>query len=869
MVEDIIVGRDRKDLAELGKAGTAFIGKHIVGKGEDSHLTNPIMMDLTRPHVMLVCGKRGSGKCVEENTLVHVDDGRLVPIKELEEHDYNVSGLDRSLKCSRLERTDFFKRRVSRLVHVRTRSGREIKLTPEHPLLTIKGWKEVSELGIGSRIATPREQPFFGKESPEEHRVKLLAYLIAEGHMRNNFVLFSNSDDEICRDFFQSVRLFDSGLKISEHSKPGCYRVTRKNRKNDHSGVIRDSGGRFAKGSVSKQIKSPLSSWLHDLGIYGLLSKERVIPDIVFMLDRKPLSLFLNRLFSCDGSIYKHKAGDGFVWEISYSTSSETMARQVSHLLLRFGILSRTRKKRVRCNGKLFDTLELVIGTDNAVKFVREIGFFGEKTKRIPMLLKHSKSKESNPNVDTIPREIWDVYRPGNWAEIGRAMGYTTPKALRSSISYSPSREKLAQIAMLDSNDVIRQIATSDIFWDEVVSMEILDGDFTVCDITVPGLHNFAANDIIVHNSYSAGVVAEELTLLPKEIKENLAVLMIDTMGIYWSMKRPNEKERERLEKWGLEPKAMEMKFFIPKGYVEEYKEAGIEYDHPFTLPCGEMSASDWIITFGFKPMDDHGILIERAVKSVAKRFGSAYSIDDIIKEVTSDQKGDRRVKDAVTSRFEAAKEWGIFEKSATPIETFFSPGAISVIDISHYARSGAGWSVRSMVIGLFAKKIFQARLMARKSEELEVITGERKKSLPMVWVIIDEAHQFLPSEGVTAASDGLHTLIKEGREPGISLLLITQIPNKLHPDALAQSDMVIAHRLTSEGDMKALQGIMQTYMLDDIMTKINELPRDKGTAIILDDNSERLYTMQIRPRMSWHAGGSPRAIKKKSIFEE
>jgi hypothetical protein len=368
--------------------------------------------------------------------------------------------------------------------------------------------------------------------------------------------------------------------------------------------------------------------------------------------------------------------------------------------------------------------------------------------------------------------------------------------------------------------------------------------------------------------SYSAGVVAEELTLLDKEIKQNLSVLMIDTMGIYWSMKRPNEKERDPLSKWGLEPKPMQMKFFIPKGYVQEYRDAGIEYDYPFTLPCGEMTAADWTITFGFKPMDDHGILVERAVKSVKKRFGEVYSIDDIINQVNSDSKAEKKIKDAVSSRFEAAKEWGIFEKVGTPVEKFFAPGAISVIDISHYARSGSGWSVRSMVIGLFAKKIFQARLMARKSEELEVITGEKKRSIPMVWVIIDEAHQFIPAEGTTAAFEPIQTLIKEGREPGISLILITQIPNKLHPDALAQSDMVIAHRLTSEADMKALQGIMQTYMLDDIMTQINNLPRQKGVAIMLDDNSERIYSMQIRPRMSWHAGGSPRAIKKKTIFE-
>jgi hypothetical protein len=368
--------------------------------------------------------------------------------------------------------------------------------------------------------------------------------------------------------------------------------------------------------------------------------------------------------------------------------------------------------------------------------------------------------------------------------------------------------------------------------------------------------------------SYSAGVVAEEMTALPQDIKKNLSVLMVDTMGIYWSMKRPNDKDAEILSKWGLKPKAMDMQFFIPKGHAEEYKKAGVDFDFPFTLPCGEVSSTDWIVSFGFSSMDDYGLLTERVIKRIQKN-NKAYSIRDIIKGIEEDTKADKKVRDALVSRFMSAEGWGIFEEKGTPIERFFSPGRISVIDISHYVRSGLGWSVRSMVIGLFARKVFQARLMARKSEELEVITGEKKKRIPLIWMMMDEAHQFVPSQGVTAATEPMLTLVKEGREPGISLLLITQIPNKLHPDVLAQSDLVISHRLTSDSDMKALQGIMQSYAQEDIKTYINQLPKTKGAAVVLDDNSERIFPIQIRPRLSWHAGGSPKAITERSIFDE
>ena len=281
MVEKIIVGRDRPDLEKYGEKGTVFIGKHIVGQGEESHLTNPVLMDVSGPHIVLVCGKRGSGKCLEGNTLIALEDGSNIPIKDLELNQKRVIGLNRDLKINTLRSTNFYKRKVKTLIHVKTRSGKEIKLTPEHPLLTIKGWKEVNDLKIGSRIATPRKIISSGEGSLEKNKIKLLAYFLAEGHIKN-FTLFSNSDDKICQDFFNCVHTFDPELIIKEHSKRGCYRVVKKKREVNTEGALRDKSGKFIKGSTVSPKKSSLAEWLMKMGIHGKLSKERVIPDIVF-----------------------------------------------------------------------------------------------------------------------------------------------------------------------------------------------------------------------------------------------------------------------------------------------------------------------------------------------------------------------------------------------------------------------------------------------------------------------------------------------------------------------------------------------------------------------------------------------------------
>ena len=59
----------------------------------------------------------------------------------------------------------------------------------------------------------------------------------------------------------------------------------------------------------------------------------------------------------------------------------------------------------------------------------------------------------------------------------------------------------------------------------------------------------------------------------------------------------------------------------------------------------------------------------------------------------------------------------------------------------------------------------------------------------------------------------------------------------------------------------------MQSYMLDSIRQYMDDLPTLKGSAIVLDDNSERIYPMRMRPRFTWHGGEAPTSLhKEKSL---
>jgi replicative DNA helicase len=110
-----------------------------------------------------------------------------------------------------------------------------------------------------------------------------------------------------------------------------------------------------------------------------------------------------------------------------------------------------------------------------------------------------------NTNRDVLPTDLWDsIVRP----EMKRS-GVTT-RELQTDIStrYCGStlykvglgRHRALRIAdAVDSREPIH-LATSDVYWDKIVSVEP-DGTEEVFDLTVEGLHNFVADDIVVHNS--------------------------------------------------------------------------------------------------------------------------------------------------------------------------------------------------------------------------------------------------------------------------------------------------------------------------------------------------------------------------------
>lgn len=375
--------------------------------------------------------------------------------------------------------------------------------------------------------------------------------------------------------------------------------------------------------------------------------------------------------------------------------------------------------------------------------------------------------------------------------------------------------------------------------------------------------------------SYSMGVIAEGISNLPPEIAKNTAVLIFDTMGIYWTMKYPNVKDAELLKEWGLEGKGLDIKLYVPTGFFKKFQERGIPVDMPFSIKPSELSGNDWCLTFGIDINSSEGVLIERITHRLKKKLKN-FSIMDIVKALRQD-KGSENSRNIVENHFLKINELGLFSKEGTKLKDIITPGQVTVLDISAYAMMPGSSQIRALVIGLISQKLFIERMIARKKEEYAAVKEgihlfeetEIENPMPLVWLMVDEAHEFLPIKGKTTATDALVTILREGREPGISLILASQQPGKIHTDVMTQADTVICHRITAKIDVEALGKLMQSYMRKGLDEELNVLPRVKGAGVIFDDMNERIYPMRIRPRFTWHGGEAPVAVKSmKKKFE-
>jgi DNA helicase HerA-like ATPase len=353
--------------------------------------------------------------------------------------------------------------------------------------------------------------------------------------------------------------------------------------------------------------------------------------------------------------------------------------------------------------------------------------------------------------------------------------------------------------------------------------------------------------------SYTLGVLIEELIIAGGD---NVIPIIVDPMGIYHTMVRRNEQQSTDLFQWGLTAQSFKVRLLIPGipeelydvDILNEFRKRGVEYS-PLRLNASDLSADGWCDLFDANVNQPLGIALFRAVQT-AQAEREFFTVKDLFKIVEKDKRSQDTSKEALMNRLEAAQRWHLFsEDEYQRIDAIFQPGVINILDVSRLESGPRG--LRNLIVSVICRNLFRARSDARLREEFG-LAGQ----LPRVWLALDEAHQFAPSSTTAIGKPQLIRWAKEGRQPGLSMIVATQQPSAIDREVLSQCDVILSHKLTSRDDVLALNSLSQDYMGSELRNLITDIERT-GQAILVDDERESVSKLQIRPRQSQHGGGT------------
>ena len=237
---------------------------------------------------------------------------------------------------------------------------------------------------------------------------------------------------------------------------------------------------------------------------------KKEIPADLFTLNNRQIALFLGRLWDGDGAINRQMRHNIHAY---YATASERLARQVQHLLLRLGIVASLRQTIFPYKEGRIGYQVHVMGSEQMEQFARVIGPHLLRVDQQAMCqeLLTPQFDATATARDVIPVPVKELVRTEKeaagltWTQIYSATGvaqrefYPTNSASKRRFR----RGTIGRLADFFGSDGLRRYAQSDIYWDQVVSIEYV-GEKQTYDLTIDRTHNFIANDILVHNSHAA-----------------------------------------------------------------------------------------------------------------------------------------------------------------------------------------------------------------------------------------------------------------------------------------------------------------------------------------------------------------------------
>jgi recombination protein RecA len=394
------------------------------------------------------------------------------------------------------EVTSWFDQGEQEVTGLRLRDGTELWVTPDHKVLTERGWRPAAELVRGDRVARPRSYSGFGSYEPvPPDHARLLGYLIGDGYVGGKTpIQFTNVAGSLHQDAARIARTLGCETKGTSTA----ITIAFSHRPGERNGILE------------------LCRWA---GVYGCLAPDKKLPAAFFApnISAEVVGNLIFGLFETDGYISREQTGG---IRVGYSTTSEQLAQQLHWLLLRWGIGSSVQRRDPRAQrgglvkgrrivGKLPSWEVRVSGVENASAFAAAIPMWGPRgqvlTRELEALDGRYRGSQRVYLADELVEPILGyLERRGVTAVlaaqlIGRGAG--DPRAGMKQVLGASRlrRDRVQWLADALDDSFLREVLADQLWFSRV--REILPSRrCRTFDLEVEELHNLVAEDVVVHN---------------------------------------------------------------------------------------------------------------------------------------------------------------------------------------------------------------------------------------------------------------------------------------------------------------------------------------------------------------------------------
>lgn len=427
----------------------------------------PNMLDLPGGRRRLILDSRGTLKCHCDSNWMRKASGEYVQTKDIEVGDV-LDGIDENFRFTPvvIERKEL--QGEQECYRITTRTGRVLEVSHNHPLRMVDKWIEAEKLKPKDRIAIHGRLP-----EPEGAQDvvydEILGWFLGDGNISGSTI--TQKRDRFVQwiiEAAQKAGFTADAIEYDPVKRPGIK-------------TVRVQGAR----DLFRELGYLKKDWYAK-------SADKFVPDTIFRASNASVGRFLAALFAADGTF-----GTG---SISYCSISKRLCQDIQRLLLRFGIRSRVSTISTKYKREPYTCYHLhVQGMENILQFVASIGWYKECRFKWP-------KGKANPNVNTVPkqwRKLFPKYffargeRPDDLPKLwNKKQNRFIPKSLSS---YNADKKYLKAICQYRPDALMEGLASDEVFWDEVVSVEPIGKQRTWAIQT--NKRNYSISDVVTHNT--------------------------------------------------------------------------------------------------------------------------------------------------------------------------------------------------------------------------------------------------------------------------------------------------------------------------------------------------------------------------------